>query len=400
MLDLASLPRGAFASALEYNLERFESLPKVCDHFLFAVSTHLGADAVWLRRALRENRPVAENYSRVAPRLRDEERIESFLKNERPEVPRNLLLAPVRVNGRLEAVIGAERHGSDFERGQGWSLNRLANVLAQDLSRREEERLARVLDSIKGKVVSELRPRELAEDLERARRFQSSLLPRKALESLGWHVEGRLRSCDAVGGDLFLALPGADGLSFAVTDVSGHGVRAAMYAGMLLSLLDTARRRNPDPEAVEVEISSGVDFFESGSYATVFFGGLGSDGRLRYFNAGHPPPLLLRASGELEELRTAGVILAPLFADSRRRIGETSLAPGDRLLAFTDGVYESFDPGDHQWGLDALRAAVRETRALPPGEALDAVMKRVLEHASGRPASDDQTLVVVDRTGT
>jgi sigma-B regulation protein RsbU (phosphoserine phosphatase) len=242
--------------------------------------------------------------------------------------------------------------------------------------------------------------RELAEDLERARRFQSSLLPRKALEGLGWRVEGRLRSCDAVGGDLFLALPGADGsLSFAVTDVSGHGVRAAMYAGMLLSLLDTARRRNPDPEAVEAEISSGVDFFESGSYATVFFGGLGSDGRLRYFNAGHPPPLLLRASGELEELKTAGVILAPLFADTRRAIGETTLARGDRLVAFTDGVYESFDPAEHQWGLDALRTAIRETRALPPDQALDAIMDRVREHASGRPPGDDQTLVVVDRTG-
>jgi sigma-B regulation protein RsbU (phosphoserine phosphatase) len=243
--------------------------------------------------------------------------------------------------------------------------------------------------------------RELAEDLERARRFQSSLLPRQPLRSLGWHVEGRLRSCDAVGGDLFLALTGADGtLSFAVTDVSGHGVRAAMYAGMLLSLLDTARRRNPDPETVEAEISYGVDFFESGSYATVFFGQIGSDGRLRYFNAGHPPPLLLRADGELEALKTAGIILAPLFADSRRRIGETSLAPGDRLLAFTDGVYESLDPGEHQWGLDALRTAIRETRALPPDEALDAIMDRVVEHASGRPPGDDQTLVVVDRTGT
>jgi signal transduction histidine kinase len=162
MLDLASLPRGAFASALEHNLERFGSLPKVCDHFLSAVSTHLGADAVWLRRTLRENRPVTEDYSRGAPRLRDQGLIESFMRQERPEVPRNLLLAPVRVNGRIEGVVGAERHGSDFERGQGWSLNRLANVLAFDLSRREEDRVARILDSIKGKVVSELRPRDLA----------------------------------------------------------------------------------------------------------------------------------------------------------------------------------------------------------------------------------------------
>jgi sigma-B regulation protein RsbU (phosphoserine phosphatase) len=243
--------------------------------------------------------------------------------------------------------------------------------------------------------------RELAFDLERARRFQSSLVPSEPLRAFGWHVEGRLRSCDALGGDFFLGLASNDEtLSVAIADISGHGVRAAMYAGMLRSLLDTARRRDPDPERVESELSSGVDFFESGSFATVFFGQLGSDGGLRYFNAGHPPPILLRAGGELEELKTAGIILAPLFSSARRPIGEASFSPGDRLFTFTDGVYESFDPNERQWGLEALRTAIRETRTLPPGPALDAIMDRVLEHASRRPLSDDQTLVVAERTGT
>ena len=162
MLDLAGLPRGALAGALQYNLQRFQSLPKVYDHFLAAVAAHLRADAVWLRRTLRENRPVSEEYQLGAPRLRDEALIGRFLRQERPDVPRKLLLSPVRVNGRIEALVGVERHETDFDRGQGWSLNRLASVLAGDLTRREEERLTRVLDSIKEKVVSELRPRDLA----------------------------------------------------------------------------------------------------------------------------------------------------------------------------------------------------------------------------------------------
>ncbi len=162
MLNLAGLPRGAFAGALRYNLERFQSLPKVCDHFLGAVAAHLDADAAWLRRVLRENRPVSEDYQIGAPRLRDETLIGRFLRQERPDVPRRLLLAPVRVNGRIEALVGAERNEREFDRGQGWSLNRLASVLAQDLTRREEERLTRVLDHIKEKIVSELRPRDLA----------------------------------------------------------------------------------------------------------------------------------------------------------------------------------------------------------------------------------------------
>ncbi len=162
MLDLAGLTRGAFTSALQHNLERFQSLPKVCDHFLSAVANHLKADAAWLRRTLRENRPVSEEYQLGAPRFGDENLTGRFLRQERPEIPRNLLLAPVRVNGRIEALVGVERHERDFDRGQGWALNRLASVLAQDLTRREEERLTRVLDSIKEKVVTELRPRDLA----------------------------------------------------------------------------------------------------------------------------------------------------------------------------------------------------------------------------------------------
>ena len=114
-----------------------------------AVATHLGADAAWLIRTLRENRPVREGHELGAPRFRDESLASRFLRNERPEIPRNLLLAPVRVNGRIEALVGVERHEQGFDRGQGWSLNRLASILARDLTRREDKRLARVLDSIK-----------------------------------------------------------------------------------------------------------------------------------------------------------------------------------------------------------------------------------------------------------
>lgn len=162
MFELESLPSGAFVSGLQFNLERFASLPKVFDHYLEAVRVHLDADAVWLRRVLRESRTVAEDYVLGTPRSRDDDRIARFTRHERPPLPRSLLLSPVKVNGRIEAVVGAERHEREFERGRGWALNRLATVLALDLTRREEERLVRVLDDIKEKIVAELRPRDLA----------------------------------------------------------------------------------------------------------------------------------------------------------------------------------------------------------------------------------------------
>lgn len=164
MLDLPSLPPSAFAGGLEYNLERLGSVPKVFDHFLASIGSHLKADSVWLRRSQRESEIVTEDYTAGSgdPRHREEDLITAFLHQERPLYPRSLLLSPLRVHGRTIGVVGCERHGSDFERGRGWKLNRLASILAQELSKREEQRLTRVLDNIREKVVAELRPRDLA----------------------------------------------------------------------------------------------------------------------------------------------------------------------------------------------------------------------------------------------
>ncbi len=104
MLDLAGLPRGALAGALQYNLEHLQSLPKVYDHFLASVATHLQADAAWLRRTLRENRPVREGYQLGSPRHRDEALIERFLRQERPQIPRRLLLSPLPLDAMVDRI--------------------------------------------------------------------------------------------------------------------------------------------------------------------------------------------------------------------------------------------------------------------------------------------------------
>jgi len=243
--------------------------------------------------------------------------------------------------------------------------------------------------------------RELAHDLERARRFQASLVPKEPLRDFGWHVEGRLRSCEALGGDFFLSLPGPDGaLIFAISDIVGHGVRAAMYAGMLRSLLDSARRRDPDPAKVQSELLSGIEFFEDESSATLVYGLLLPDGRLRYFNAGHPRPLVVRGSSELESLRTTTLLLNPLLPRLQGEVEEIRLFPGERLLAFTDGAYEVLDGSEREWGLDGLRTALLETRGRSPGDALDAILERIFGHAAGRPLADDATVLLVERTPT
>ena len=249
--------------------------------------------------------------------------------------------------------------------------------------------------------IKERYARALADDLEKARLFQHSLLPADPVAVDGWRIDGRLLSCDALGGDFYLAQAVDGGIAFSVSDVVGHGVSAAMYAGMLRSTLDAARRRGADPERVGREILLGIDFFEAATCATLVYGLLLPDGRARAFSAGHPPLFWLHAGDTegIERLPSTGLLLHKLFRDRPLPPREIAMKPGDRLLVYTDGASEARNPADQELGLDRLEEALAETRSLPVAEALDAMMDLVRVHCAGRPVTDDVTFVLVERAG-
>jgi len=240
---------------------------------------------------------------------------------------------------------------------------------------------------------------ELAADLEKARLFQHSLLPSEPVTAAGWRVEGRLLSCDALGGDFYTAQAVDSGVACAVADVVGHGVSAAMYAGMLRSTLDAARRRGTEPEGVGRGILRGIDFFQGAACATMIYALLLPDGGVRYLSAGHPPIFWLKGDGSVEELASTGPLLHWLFHDRTLPVREVTLEPGDRLLAFTDGTFEARSPGDQELGLDRLEEAFKALRDRPMGEAVDALMDLVLAFCDGRPVADDVTVVMIEREG-
>jgi len=238
----------------------------------------------------------------------------------------------------------------------------------------------------------------LAADLEKARLFQYSLLPLEPVAAEGWRIEGRLLSCDALGGDFYVTQAVDGGLVFAVSDVVGHGVSAAMYAGMLRSTLDAARRRGADPERVSRELLAGLDFFEAATCATLVYGLLLPDGRVRTFNAGHPPLLWQKPAG-IERLPATGTLLHKVLRNRPLPARELAMASGDRLLIYTDGVFEARNPADQELGLDRLEEAFADLRDRPIGEALDELMEMVRIHCGGRPVADDVTVVMVERVG-
>jgi signal transduction histidine kinase len=163
MIDLAKVPPELFAAILAGNLRRVAPSRKLVAHFLEAASLRLAADACWLTRAGQGERLLPGGRLFCGdPLLCDEALATAFLRREHPPIPAGVVLASLVVHGRQVAVAGAAHRGADFELAARRVLDRLCGVLAEELACREEERLTRVLDRIREKVVSELRPRDLA----------------------------------------------------------------------------------------------------------------------------------------------------------------------------------------------------------------------------------------------
>jgi sigma-B regulation protein RsbU (phosphoserine phosphatase) len=172
---------------------------------------------------------------------------------------------------------------------------------------------------------------------------------------------------------------------------------------MLRSTLGAAWRRGADSARVARELLAGIDFLEGATCATMIYAFLLPDGRVRFFNAGHPPLLCLRADAGVgvgvERFASTGPLLHSAFHDRPLPTLEITLAPGDRLLALTDGAFEARNPADQELGLEPLEEIFTHLPGRPAGEILDTLLERVHAHGAGRPVADDVTLVLMERTG-
>jgi signal transduction histidine kinase len=163
MIDLARVPPELLPPILAGNLRQVGPARKLIAHFLEAVALRLAADACWLTRAGQGERLLPGGRLLSGdPGLCDEPLAIAFLRREHPAIPATVVLSPLVVHGSAIAVVGAARRQGDFGATARRVLERLGGVLAEELARREEERTTRVLDRIREKIASELRPRDLA----------------------------------------------------------------------------------------------------------------------------------------------------------------------------------------------------------------------------------------------
>ncbi|HEX2163726.1 MAG TPA: PP2C family protein-serine/threonine phosphatase, partial [Thermoanaerobaculia bacterium] len=121
-------------------------------------------------------------------------------------------------------------------------------------------------------------------------------------------------------------------------------------------------------------------------------------GRLAYLNAGHNAGLVLRAGGGVDELSACGLPVG-LLPGARHEPRATTMSPGDLLCLYTDGISECTSPADEELGVDRLVECLAAHRDAPLAEAVAAIDRLTRDFAAGQPQLDDQTLVLLRRTG-
>lgn len=243
----------------------------------------------------------------------------------------------------------------------------------------------------------------LRKEVDIAARMQQSILPRHWPQDPRFTLVGTMRPAKDIGGDFydhFWLAGGACG--FVVADVSGKGISAGLFGMVsktLLRLTATQRQLPPGSVAREVNDALCADN-ESSMFVTAFYARYTpGSGELVYVNAGHPPPLLLRADGRVEWLPGTGGTAFGVMEDLDYEERVEHLAPGDTLLVFTDGVTEAVDGRGEEFGRDRLGALFEGQAALRPDEAIDRVVQAVAAFAGEVEQFDDITCVVLHCVG-
>jgi phosphoserine phosphatase RsbU/P len=243
--------------------------------------------------------------------------------------------------------------------------------------------------------------RALERDLELASQIQRGLLPQTDVRYRDWHVHYRYRPAGVVSGDYcdVIAPPNGNGqLIFLVGDVAGKGVAASLLMTHLHAMFRSLAGIGLELDRL-LEMANRV-FCEStiaGQYATLICGRTTEAGGIEIASAGHLPALLV-GRDSVKQIGSTGLPLG-MFATSRYEVQRTRLDPRDSLVLYTDGISEATDPSGREYGIEGLSLAAGGRHGWPGSELVAASLDDVTRFSAGARQADDQTMMVIQRTG-
>ena len=240
-------------------------------------------------------------------------------------------------------------------------------------------------------------------ELAVARRIQMDMLPAPTSGGAaeGYELAAVLEPARAVGGDLYDHRAFGGRVFFLVADVSGKGVGAALFMARAKALFEAWAARRSDPAEMLVEVNRGlVRENDAGMYVTAVCGWLDvTTGEVVFACAGHEAPVRIPCDGPPSPLVAEGGAILGLLDEVAFPANAVLLAPGDALLAYTDGVGEAFDQVGGLFGVERLLAAVESSPSHDPQALNASVREAVRAFAGGARQSDDITILTLRYCG-
>jgi len=341
-----------------------------------------------------KNSAFIENLRRRGnrPMLRDEisegQRLE-FSAEESKWFENNqiALILPLNTRNNLNGFLGLgyKTGEKDFEPADFELLQSLASQISfavENVMLLEESVVKRRLDT----------------EMAIARQVQERMLPQELPVTKGLQVAARSLFCTEVAGDYYDVIRLDDKrLILAVGDVSGKGAGAAMLMSNVQAALRTATFISSGTGLGEI-ITYLNDLIYGNSQPDQFiklFAALYDDGEhtLEFINAGHNPPLLARADGQILELQEGGILLGAVPGMTYEK-GKERLGTGDVFCLYTDGITEAWNNHNEMYGEERLKGFLLSQRGNEAEDILRNLEKEVIQFTEGRPLSDDFTVIV------
>ena len=238
---------------------------------------------------------------------------------------------------------------------------------------------------------------KIKEQLQVAREIQKSFQPSKPLKYPGYDFDAVNISSEEVGGDYFDFIPIVDNqLGVTIADVSGKGLPASLIMASFRASLIAEIRNNYAIRTILRKVNNLIcESVEKGKFVTAVYGVLDMKNRIFTFaNAGHNPPIHLRATGEVEFLSTGGWTLG-IMPDRDYEERPIHIKDGDILVLYTDGVTEAESPTAELFGTERLVELVKTNRHRPAKEMREAIIEEIMRFRDPTSQPDDLTIVII-----
>jgi sigma-B regulation protein RsbU (phosphoserine phosphatase) len=306
----------------------------------------------------------------------------------------------IALTGSVTRAVDTLHKGT--KRIAGGDLDHRMRVRSKDQLGALADSFNEMTDSVKRLLVEKAEKERLEQEMQIAAEVQRSMLPRRFPTIPGLDGAARCIMARHVGGDLYDFIPiGGDRVAIVVGDVSGKGVSAALVMANVISTIRSmaVAPRDGGPCELFRELNRIlVDTTAADCFVTLFYAEYSlRTGDLRYVNAGHDWPMVVRPDGQLFiDLESSGLMLGAL-PDVSLHENEIELEEGDLVVAYSDGLIDAVNERDEPFGRERVRDVLRSLAHLHPDEIADGVERALAEWRGGAEDVDDITILILRR---